>query len=331
VEVVRILGYYIDELKSEITMLSRVANSIYWMGRYLERAENYSRFMDVNFNLMLDLPPQQKAQWEPLIYTTGDQDQYLQRYQGFSMKDVVHFMTFDRQNPNSILNSISQARENARSIRESLIKETWEKLNQLFHYVSNMAQSEDLLIKDPRSFYYGIRDQVLLIYGLGYATVSRNEAWHFRQLGVFLERADKTSRIVDAKYHVILPSPVLVGSPIDSLHWSALLKSVSGFNIYRKQHGILHPPKVVDFLMLDKMFPRSVFYGVLEAENCLRLISGNKDRGYFNDAEKYIGELRSMMEFTNVEEIIYKGLHQYIDHIQSKLNQVANEINESYF
>lgn len=312
-------------------MLSRVADSIYWLGRYLERAENYARFIDVNYNLMLDLPPDMKAQWEPLVYATGDHELYLKKYQAFDRKDVVHFLTFDTDNPNSIISSINFARENARVIRENLTKETWEKLNELYHYVKKRSDKKDWSKEDPRSFFESVKNQVLLLYGLADSTVARTEGWYFRQLGLFLERADKTSRIVDVKYHILLPSPQLVGTPLDFLHWTALLKSVTAFNTYRRLYGNIEPAKVVEFLLLNKYFPRSVFYCLREAENCLHKISGNHDTGYKNSAEKAIGELRSQLEFTDVSEIIENGLHEYIDSLQMKINKVSDKINANFF
>ncbi|RZS98190.1 alpha-E domain-containing protein [Cecembia calidifontis] len=312
-------------------MLSRVADSIYWLGRYLERAENYARFIDVNYNLMLDLPPDMKAQWEPLVYATGDDELYLKKYQSFDRKDVVYFLTFDTDNPNSIISSINFARENARVIRENLTKETWEKLNELYHYVKKRSDKKDWSKEDPRSFFESVKNQVLLLYGLADSTVARTEGWYFRQLGLFLERADKTSRIMDVKYHILLPSPNLVGTPLDFLHWTALLKSVTAFNTYRRLYGNIEPAKVVEFLLLNKYFPRSVFYCLREAENCLHKISGNHDTGYKNSAEKAIGELRSQLEFTDVSEIIENGLHEYIDSLQMKINKVSDKINANFF
>lgn len=312
-------------------MLSRVANSIYWLGRYLERAENYARFLDVNFNLMLDLPPDLKAQWEPLVYATGDQELYLAHHKAFERKKVVYFLAFDLNNPNSIASSINFARENARVIRENLTKETWEKLNGLYHFVQRKAQKKEWDKDDPRQFFSDVKDQILLIYGLAESTVARNDVWYFRQLGLYLERADKTSRIVDVKYHFLLPSPNWIGTPLDFLHWTALLKSVTAFNTYRKLYGNIEPSKVVEFLLLNNYFPRSVFYSIREAENCLKKISGNEGSGFYNSSEKAIGELRSKLEFTDVEEIIRFGLHEYIDSLQVKINSISEKINENYF
>lgn len=324
---VKILGFYtIDD------MLSRVASSIYWLGRYLERAENYARFIDVNFNLMLDLPPDLKAQWEPLVVTTGDQDLYKSKYpNGFERKDVVHFLAFDLDNPNSIISSVSFARENARVIRENLTKETWEYLNELYHFVKKRAEKKDWSKDDPRAFFESVKNQVLLLYGLAESTVARTEAWYFRQLGLYLERADKTSRILDVKYHILLPSPKMVGTPLDYLHWTALLKSVTAFNTYRKFYGNIEPAKVVEFLVLNREFPRSVFFCIKMAEKCLHRISGSSNTGYKNTAEKAMGELRSNLEFTDAEEIFEMGLHEYLDQLQIKTNAISDKINENFF
>ncbi|MBW3469378.1 alpha-E domain-containing protein [Arthrospiribacter ruber] len=311
-------------------MLSRVANSIYWLGRYLERAENYARFIDVNFNLMLDLPPDLKEQWEPLVFATGDQELYKSKYDSFERKDVIYFLTFESENPNSIISSISSARENARVIRENLTKETWEKLNELYHFIKNRSTKKNWFKDSPHQFFEDIKNQILLLYGLGESTVARTDGWYFRQLGLYLERADKTSRIVDVKYHILLPSPSLVGSPLDFLHWTALLKSVTAFNTYRRLYGNIEPAKVVSLLLLNKYFPRSVFYCLVEAENCLNKISGDSD-GKMNSAQRAIGALRAKLEFDDVNDIISKGLHEYLDDLQLKINTISDCINDNFF
>jgi uncharacterized alpha-E superfamily protein len=150
-------------------------------------------------------------------------------------------------------------------------------------------------------------------------------------LGQFVERADKTSRILDVKYHILLPSGSDVGSPLDFLHWMALLKSVTGFNTYRRIYGNINPLNVVEFLVLNKYFPRSIYYCLKEAEVCLHHISGNLGGGFKNPAEKAVGELRSQLEFAEVGEIIDYGLHEYLDNIQIKLNKLSDLIDSTYF
>ncbi|MEN2283268.1 alpha-E domain-containing protein [Algoriphagus sp. SE2] len=312
-------------------MLSRVANHIYWLGRYLERAENYARFIDVNFNLMQDLPMDLKEQWQPLIAATGDLNAYMETHKTFSRDQVLFFLSFDEKNPNSMINSISQARENARIIRENLSKETWEEVNELYYMIKHGAEKKLWKKEDPRDFFEKIKNQILLIYGIADNTVARIEGWFFRQLGQFLERADQTSRILDVKYHILLPSPKEVGTPLDFLHWMALLKSVTGFNSYRRLYGNIDPAGVVEFLVLNKYFPRSIYYCIKEAESCLLAISGNNSGGYQNSAEKAMGELRSKLEFAEVGEIINIGLHEYLDSLQLKINHISNQVNDNFF
>lgn len=312
-------------------MLSRVADSIYWLGRYLERAENYARFIDVNFNLMLDLPGDLQEQWEPLVMATGDDALYRAKYPAFTKKEVIHFLAFDKDNPNSLISSITFARENARIIRENLTKETWEKLNETYHFVKRGAEKKEWMKEDPRGFFESVKCQILLLYGLADNTVARTEGWYFRQLGQFLERADKTARILDVKYHILLPSTDEVGTPLDFLHWMALLKSVTAFNTYRRLYGNIDPAGVVEFLLLNKYFPRSVFYCLKEAESCLKRITGSNGSGYSNSSEKAIGELRSKLEYDDVTEIIQRGLHEYLEHLLIKTNFISDRINENFF
>lgn len=312
-------------------MLSRVANSIYWLGRYLERAENYARFIDVNFNLMLDLPSDVKEQWKPLIMATGDYDAYISRNNSFDKNSAIFFLAFDYDNPNSMISSITFARENARIIRENLSKETWEILNKTYHFVKKGAERREWEKDDPRAFFEKVKSKILLLYGLADSTVARTEGWYFRQLGQYLERADKTSRILDVKYHILLPSPDEVGTPMDFLHWLALLKSVTGFNTYRRLYGTIEPSGIVEFLVLDKIFPRSVFYSLSKAEESLIKISGSSGPGFRNSAEKAMGELRSSLEYADVNDVINRGLHEYLNNLQIKLNVISNHIDANFF
>ena len=312
-------------------MLSRVASHIYWLGRYLERAENYARFIDVNFNLMQDLPTDMKEQWAPLVAATGDFELYRKKYVGFERHQVMYFLALDSDNPNSMLCSVTNARENARIIRENLSKETWEKVNELYYMLKEGLERKVWKKEDPRQFFETVKNQILLIYGLADATVARTEGWHFRQLGQLLERADKTSRILDVKYHILLPTTHEVGSPLDFLHWMALLKSVTGLNTYRRLYGNIDPSGVVEFLVLNKYFPRSIFYCLKEAERCLRCISENTSDGFRNSVEKAIGEMRSRLEYSEIDDIIAVGLHEYLDNIQLKINHISDLIDINYF
>lgn len=311
-------------------MLSRVANAIYWMNRYLERAENYARFLDVNFNLSLELPPDVSAQWEPLVITTGDLKLYKSYNKKIEKSKVIYFLGFDENNPNSIYNSIINVRENARSIRPDITKEVWEQVNYLFYMVKEEKEKKRWQKNDPRGFFDEIKKGCQLLYGIFDATISRNDGWHFGKIGQLIERADKTSRVLDVKYHMLLPESDSVGSTIDLVQWAAVLKSVSAYDMYRKRFGKLTITGITEFLILDKIFPRSILRCLIQAEQSMNSITG-AESGYYNDAQRQLGLLKSQLEYADIKEIFSSGLHEYLDNFQAKLNDVSSAIYESFF
>ncbi len=311
-------------------MLSRVADSIYWMNRYIERAENYARFLDVNFNLSLELPPNLSEQWKPLIVTTGDWPLYDSLFEKVEKSKVIYFLGFDPNNLNSIYNSILKARENARTVRPEITREVWEQVNYLYYLVKDGYGDKLWKKKDPRNFFTEVKKGCQLVYGIFDATISRNIGWHFGKIGQLIERADKTSRVLDVKYHMLLPSPEAIGSPLDLVHWAALLKSVSAYDMYRKKHGKLIPLAITEFLILDKEFPRSILNCLTQTEISLRRISGSGE-GYTNRAEKELGILTSQLEYADINDIFRTGLHEYLDTFQIKLNDVSSAIFETFF
>jgi uncharacterized alpha-E superfamily protein len=311
-------------------MLSRVANSIYWMARYLERAENIARFVDVNLHLMLDSTVESKEQWEPLVIISGDYDDFKERY-GVATKDnVINFLTFDRENPNSIISSIINARENARTVREVISSEMWAEVNK-FYLILLDAENSGEALDTPYDFYNQIKMQSHLFIGTTDTTMSHGEAWHFDQLGRLLERADKTSRILDAKYYLLLPRVEDVGTPIDNIGWAALLNSASAFEMYRKKFRRITPTDVATFLILDLEFPRSIRYCLLKAQISLHEITGNDIGTFQNSAERRLGRLRSDLDYANIDEIISLGLHEFLDGFQTKLNEVGDAIFDTFF
>tara|TARA_R110002096_G_C14484844_1_gene714157 strand:- start:4 stop:963 length:960 start_codon:yes stop_codon:yes gene_type:complete len=311
-------------------MLGRVANTIYWMNRYLERAENYARFMDVNYNLSLDLPPNEEQQWKPLVMITGDWKLYESLNSKVEKNKVIYFLGFDEQNPNSIYNCITNARENARAIRPEITKEVWEQINALYYLVKNGLEKKRYKDKDLRPFFTEIKNGCQLLYGMYDATISRNEGWNFAKLGQAIERADKTSRVLDAKYHFLLESSNQVGSSLDLIQWAALLKSVSAYDMYRKKYGKLTASTIAEFLILDTQFPRSILACLIRVERSLITLSGSSVR-FSNDAQKQLGALKSQLEYTDINDIIAKGMHDYLDDIQRKLNGISSAIYESFF
>ncbi len=310
-------------------MLSRVAESIYWMSRYIERAENVARFVDVNLQLILDQPVGMQAQWEPLVATTGDDEEFEERYGETSPETVIKFLTFDTENPNSIISCLRAARENARSIRENISSEMWEQLNDAYLMVTETP--EEWVMTEPHQFFTDIKVASHLFTGLTDNIMSHSEGWHFCQLGRLIERADKTSRIVDVKYFILLPSVSDVNTPFDDIQWGALLHSASAFEMYRRTHGLISPNKVVAFLLLDREFPRSVLYCLSKAEESLHAISGTPLETFSNSAEQGLGQLRSEFAYAQVDQVLRSGLHEFLDAFQTKLNDVGDDIYKTFF
>jgi uncharacterized alpha-E superfamily protein len=326
-------------------VLSRVADAIYWMNRYVERAENVARFVDVSLHLSLDVSSD-AGQWGALVATTGDDGAFRARFGEPDRDKVLEFLTFDRDNPSSIYSSLRAARDNARSVREIVSSEMWEQLNKAYLMVSDAARAKDL--GAPHAFFTAVKHAAALFVGLTYVTMTHNEAWHFGRLGRLLERADKTSRILDVKYFLLAAPPgdridskgenagALPARPpiatLDETQWAALLKSASAFEMYRKRHGLIAPHKVVDFLMLERKFPRSILYCLTKAERSLHAITGTPLGASSDDgAERALGKLHAEFEFAVTQEILDRGLHEYLDGFQTRLNTVGEAIRTSFF
>lgn len=310
-------------------MLSRAADSMYWIGRYMERAENIARFIDVNLHLMLDLPPGTQEQWKPLVSTTGDLLRFLEGGDPTTRDTVIDFLTFDYGNPNSILSCLRAARENARAVRDVISSVMWEHLNANFlHVSSDIAPGRAR--HSPYDFFSEIRLAGRLFEGLSDDTLSHGEGWHFCRLGRLVERADKISRIVDLKHFLGAGRSVSAG-PLEDIEWSAVLQSASALELYRKRHGRFSRPRIVEFLLLDREFPRSVQFCVTGAEESLHAITGTPTGTFRNLAEQRLGQLRSELAFARAEEILDEGLHEFVDALQLKMNLVGEAVTATFF
>jgi uncharacterized alpha-E superfamily protein len=310
-------------------MLSRVADSIYWLNRYVERAENIARFIDVNLNLSLESPVGTMQQWKPLVITTGDLNLFLERYGEPTADNVIHFLTFDPDYSNSILSCLRSARENARSVREIISSEMWEQVNSFYLMVKEACEGKAL--SELFSFFAEVKMASHLFAGVMDATMSHNEGWHFGQVGRLLERADKTARILDVKYFILLPSVKDVGTPLDELQWMALLRSASAYEMYRKCQHRITPQSVAEFLILDREFPRSIQSCLLQAERSLYCITGSAPGTWRNPAERTLGKLRSELDYLTIDDISHIGLHEFLDDLQSRINSVGDKIFETFF
>ena len=303
------------------------------MGRYIERVENYARFMSVNINLSYDLPGVITDHWKVLLEATYDKPVYDALYGDDSEEKIIDFITFDPRNPNSVYCMLGNARENVRTVKEVVPKEFWEAINTFYLRFKNYTHSPHHDMEGMMGFYDGIKQQCQFLTGMLDACLTRNEAYYFFILGKFIERADKTSRFLDIGYFNFrtVADPKQVNSQ-DLLIWAAVLKSVSAFNMYRQQYKRLNQNTIIEFLVKDRYFPRAICHSVKKAEYALYRISGSGPRnGYGNPAEKCISELGHLVDFTETSAIIGGGLHRFLNDFQLKNNQVDSAIFKVYF
>ena len=316
-------------------MLSRVANCLYWMSRNVERAENTARIVDVNLQLLLDFRNLDDAtltgHWMPIVESTGDEEMFLKKHPRATGPAVTEFMVFDGENPNSIISAITLARENARTVRDQITFELWEELNRLYLWIRS-SDARALLQHSPTDFFGQVKSASLLVVGIIYATMVHDEGWHFMQAGKFLERADKITRILDVRHQTFAENraPTSV-TQLELLEWSAVLRSCSAWDAYRTTHGAdVRPERVVELLIFSDNFPRSVRFCIEKLDTALRAISGVAPRRFSNLAEKLSGRLLADLEYGLVEEVLAHGVHDYIDLLQRKFNEIGVALFDAY-
>jgi len=306
-------------------MLSREAERIYWMGRYLERAEDMARLTNVNALLLLDLPGGVSVGWRPLVSITASEPLFEELYGEGNEPNVIRFLVGDQRNPGSILGCLSLARENARTIRDIIPREAWEEVNNIY-----LHAKEDLkagLSKRGRNAYLtSIIRRSQLITGLLAGTMTHNYAYDFLKLGRNLERADMTSRIVDIRSQNLLNDKEESLRPFENIQWMSVLKSLSGYQMYRQYvRGPVRGSDVIHFLFKHEQFPRSVSHCVSEVAGCLRRLPRNKD------PMKTLTRLRRAVRNTRPEDFPPDRLNLYIDKVQRVFNRLHQDVHTTYF
>jgi uncharacterized alpha-E superfamily protein len=311
-------------------MLSRVADAVYWMNRYIERAENVARFVDVTLQLTLDLPGGTSAQWDALVQLTGDAARFQERFGTATKDNVMTFLTFDAEHPGSIVSCVHAARENARAVRESITAEMWEQINK-FYLMLRTAVAAGGIVEAPHDFFTAIKLASQLYGGITDSTFSYGDSWHFGRLGRLLERADMTCRLLDVKSAMLRPVSTDHGGPGSDIQWAAVLRSVSALEMYRKRHGRITPEQVADFLLLDREFPRAVHACLIKAEEALRALSGAPPGTFQNAAEQRLGRMRSDLDYAQIEDIMADGLHAFLNNFQTQINHLGTAIFDTFF
>ncbi|NDY91645.1 alpha-E domain-containing protein [Ideonella livida] len=313
-------------------MLSRTADHLFWMARYMERAENTARLLDVNYQT--SLLPQSAAVaeqgWRSLLSLSELSADYHSRYQGITARQVIEFMVRDERNPSSILCCLRAARENARAVRGAVTTEVWETTNQTW-LEFNRLLATGVLAKDPASVFEWVKFRSHLSRGVTVGTMLQDEAFYFIRIGSFLERADNTARLLDVKFHAVESDFYGAASEkdaeLDFYHWSAILRSVSGFEIYRKVYrNVIQPEKVAELLILRHDMPRSLAHCISKVEGNLKLVA-NEQSG---DTLRRAGRLRADLDYGRIDEILHTGLHAYLTQFLDRVGDLGAGISRDF-
>ena len=310
-------------------MLSRTANNLFWMARYVERAENTARILDVTYRMSL-LPQEDEEssnEWFAPLNITGTLFPFSGRYPMVGAHDVLRYMVLDPDNASSIFSCAKAARENARAVRGSITSEMWEVLNSTWLELQNFNESR-LDSEGVRGFFDWVKERSHLFRGVTVGTALKDEAFQFNRLGTFLERSDNTARILDVKYHVLLPSIDDVGGAVDYYQWAAVLRSVSAFESYRRVYrDVITPLRVAELLILREDMPRSLHACMQAAYEILRALEAPGA----HEALRQAGVLWSELHFGRIDVIFEHGLHEYLTEFLLRTAELGEEINRSYF
>lgn len=319
-------------------MLARDADSMYWMSRYVERAEHVARLLLVNSNLLMDVgelaPTLQQRQWQSVLTVfrlepppAGDG---AAGGAGLGAR-VAHYMVFDRDNPNSLLNCITRARENARAIRENISAEMWESLNTMY-WSLRADEARARFDESPDDFYRHVMLASMLFQGLTDQTQPHDQGWQFTQLGKFLERVDVTCRIIETKFSILRSADNLLAGAMRNIHWMAVLRSCCSIEAYRRQHiGDMDPLKVASYLILDPNFPRSIRFGINAAHDAISAIRAEVNPLAIDAAERVLGRLDTQLQYAELNEILSEGLPAYLSKIQNLVGEAGFAVQTAYF
>jgi uncharacterized alpha-E superfamily protein len=310
-------------------LLARYADCIFWLARYVERAENLARILDVNETFSRDNRGGQN--WRSIVQLNSDEERFFATHDTASVHSVVKFYVIDRDNPTSILSTIRYARENARTLRPLISTEMWVQLNVFYNSLMGLSAA-DLAPGRLAALFATIKEACQTHTGITEGTFFRDQGWYFYQIGRYMERADQTTRLLDIKYHLLLPSPSDVGSPVDVSQWNALLRSAAGYHAFRRVHAAsTTPARVAGFLLLNPAFPRSVHHCVREVGRLLGEVKSQYALRRGNDVAEELDRLQAVLATLDVSTILSRGLHEFLDTIQRQLIAITRELSVAFF
>src|SRR5215831_16960379 len=309
-------------------MLSRTADHLYWMGRYIERAENLARMLEVNQSMALlpQTPETEEQAWVASLTIFGLKEPFKQKYSVVKPADVLFYIVLDRDNPTSIYNCLRAARENARAVRGTLTSEIWETINStwLEMRVTGTGSSGEV---DTATFFEWVKHRAHLARGVISGTMLHDLAWHFTWLGTYLERADSTARILDVKYHLLLPRGERAGGVTDYYQWSALLHSVSAFEIYRRVYrDLITPRRVAELLVLREDMPRSLLRCMSQVHSHLVAVANAQSA----ETVRRAGELQASLHYGRIEDIFSVGLHEYLTSFVDRIRDMGERVAQDF-
>ena len=313
-------------------MLSRTADHLFWMSRYTERAENTARMLDVNHQTSLLPQSAAVAQvgWEGLLSISELMPAYRAKYGAVTPRNVMDFMVRDETNPSSIVSCLRAARENARAVRGALTTEVWETKNATWLKLASYLKTNDFE-RDPAAFFGWVKHRSHLSRGVAIGTMLQDESFHFYRLGTFLERADNTARLLDVKFHAVESDFFGAASELDHeydfYHWSAILRSVSAFEIYRKVYrDVIKPERVAELLILRPDMPRSLHASMNELVNNLAQVAND----HSDETERIAGKLKADLQYGRIDEILATGLHAFLTQFLDRVNNLGARISQDF-
>lgn len=309
-------------------MLGRTANGLYWMFRYIERAENSARLIDAGLRMSLTRSEATEDDWDGVLQSSGVRDIYDDLYEKLTSADAIDFLLRDRSNPSSVMSCIDAGRSNARMVRTALTRETWEATNECYLDLKNIL-ARRVKAADLPEVIDGIKRRTGLIRGAFHGTMLRNEIFNFSRIGTFIERADNTARILDVKYYVLLPAVSQVGSSIDNVQWESILRSVSAHRSYGWVYEAEYKPSnIADFLILNGRMPRSLAYCYEKIVSNLGYLA--REYGETHAAQVTAEETLSSLRSHSIKDVMDQGLHEYIENFISHNNRLGQEISDGY-
>jgi uncharacterized alpha-E superfamily protein len=313
-------------------MLSRTADHLFWMARYMERAENTARMLDVNYQTLLMPRAVASAEqlWRGLLTISELAGDYADRYGAIASRKVMDYMVRDEHNPSSICSCLRAARENARAVRGALTTEVWETQNQTWLEFKRLI-GDGSFQRDPSEFFEWVKFRSHLSRGVTLGTMLQDEAFHFLRLGTFLERADNTARLLDVKFQGMggdfFGSQAAKEQEYDFYHWSAILRSVSGFEVYRKVYrNVIRPEKVAELLILRPDMPRSLAACVGEVVSNLSHVANEQSA----ETQRRAGRLQADLQYARIDEILSTGLHAYLTQFLDRIGDLGLGISRDF-